>query len=56
MGPEELEPPFPKFPWLDLPQEKLLVVKMYQATTIFKVSKATSIRRIRTFCTAISSL
>jgi phthalate 4,5-dioxygenase len=30
MGPKELEPPFPKFPWLDLPPEKLLVVKMYQ--------------------------
>ena len=32
MGPRELEPPFPKFPWLDLPPEQLLVVKMYQAT------------------------
>jgi phthalate 4,5-dioxygenase len=30
MGPKELEPPFPKFPWLDLPPEKLLVVKLYQ--------------------------
>ena len=32
MGPRELEPPFPKFPWLDLPPDQLLVVKMYQAT------------------------
>ena len=32
MGPRELEPPFPKFPWLDLPLDRLLVVKMYQAT------------------------
>ena len=32
MGPRELEPPFPKFPWLDLPPEQLLVVKMHQAT------------------------
>jgi phthalate 4,5-dioxygenase len=32
MGPAELEPPFPKFPWLDLPPENLLVVKMYQDT------------------------
>jgi phenylpropionate dioxygenase-like ring-hydroxylating dioxygenase large terminal subunit len=32
MGPRELEPPFPKFPWLDLPSDRLLVVKMYQAT------------------------
>src|SRR6185503_13864143 len=30
MGPRELEPPFPAFPWLDLAPEKLLVVKMYQ--------------------------
>ncbi|MGP0089799.1 MAG: Rieske 2Fe-2S domain-containing protein [Xanthobacteraceae bacterium] len=32
MGPRELEPPFPKFPWLDLPESHLLVVKMHQAT------------------------
>jgi phthalate 4,5-dioxygenase oxygenase subunit len=32
MGPHEYEPPFPKFPWFDLPDERLLVVKMYQAT------------------------
>ena len=32
MGPRELEPPFPKFPWLDLPPDQLLVVKMHQAT------------------------
>jgi phenylpropionate dioxygenase-like ring-hydroxylating dioxygenase large terminal subunit len=32
MGPRELEPPFPKFPWLDLPETHLLVVKMYQDT------------------------
>jgi len=32
MGPRELEPPFPNFPWLDLPSDRLLVVKMYQAT------------------------
>jgi len=30
MGPPTLEPPFPRFPWLDLPPGKLLVVKMYQ--------------------------
>jgi phthalate 4,5-dioxygenase len=30
MGPAELQPPVPKFPWLDLPPENLLVVKMYQ--------------------------
>jgi phenylpropionate dioxygenase-like ring-hydroxylating dioxygenase large terminal subunit len=30
MGPPELEPPFPRFPWLDLPEGQLLVVKMYQ--------------------------
>jgi phthalate 4,5-dioxygenase oxygenase subunit len=32
MGPRELEPSFPKFPWLDLPESHLLVVKMHQAT------------------------
>lgn len=32
MGSCELEPPFPKFPWLDMPPDRLLVVKMYQAT------------------------
>ena len=32
MGPSELEPPFPRFPWLDLPADHLLVVKMHQAT------------------------
>ena len=32
MGPHDLEPPFPKFPWLGLPPDRLLVVKMYQAT------------------------
>jgi phthalate 4,5-dioxygenase len=32
MGPKDLEPPFPKFPWLDLPPQHLLVVKMHQAT------------------------
>lgn len=32
MGPSELEPPFPKFPWLNLPADHLLVVKMFQAT------------------------
>jgi len=30
MGPRELEPPFPNFPWLGLPASQLLVVKMYQ--------------------------
>lgn len=30
MGPPELEPPFPRFPWLDLPEGQVLVVKMYQ--------------------------
>ncbi len=30
MGPKELEPKFPEYPWLKLPPEKLLVVKMYQ--------------------------
>ncbi len=30
MGPAEAEPPFPRFPWLDLPAENLLPVKMYQ--------------------------
>lgn len=32
LGPPELEPPFPKFPWLDLPESHLLVVKMHQAS------------------------
>jgi phenylpropionate dioxygenase-like ring-hydroxylating dioxygenase large terminal subunit len=32
MGPRELEPPFPNFPWLNLPPSQLLVVKMYQDT------------------------
>jgi phenylpropionate dioxygenase-like ring-hydroxylating dioxygenase large terminal subunit len=32
MGPREQEPPFPRFPWLDLPPDQLLVVKMHQAT------------------------
>jgi phthalate 4,5-dioxygenase len=32
MGPPELEPPFPKFPWLDLPEDQVLVVKMHQAS------------------------
>ncbi len=32
MGPRELEPPFPKFLWLDLPESHLLVAKMHQAT------------------------
>lgn len=30
MGSRETEPPFPKFPWLDLPPSQLLAVKMYQ--------------------------
>lgn len=30
MGPAELEPPFPTFPWLDLPDDQLLVVKLFQ--------------------------
>ena len=30
MGPKALEPKFPDFPWLNLPPEKLLPVKMYQ--------------------------
>lgn len=30
MGPPELEPPFPTFPWMSLPSSRLLVVKMYQ--------------------------
>lgn len=32
MGPPELQPPFPKFPWLGLADDHLLVAKMYQAT------------------------
>jgi phthalate 4,5-dioxygenase len=32
MGPPELQPPFPKFPWLDLPDSHLLVVKLFQDT------------------------
>jgi phenylpropionate dioxygenase-like ring-hydroxylating dioxygenase large terminal subunit len=30
MGPKENEPPFPNFPWLNLPSSHLLPVKMYQ--------------------------
>ncbi len=30
MGPAEHEPPFPAFPWLNIKQPNLLVVKMYQ--------------------------
>lgn len=30
MGPADKEPPFPRFPWMDLPEGQLLVVKMYQ--------------------------
>jgi phthalate 4,5-dioxygenase len=30
MGPPDLKPPFPRFPWLDLPPAHLLPVKMYQ--------------------------
>lgn len=30
MGPLELEPPFPAFPWLDLPPGHLLPVKLYE--------------------------
>ncbi|NYT69190.1 Rieske 2Fe-2S domain-containing protein [Pusillimonas noertemannii] len=30
MGPAENMPPFPRFPWLDLPEGQLLVVKMFQ--------------------------
>lgn len=32
MGPPELEPPFPTYPWLGLPKDKLLVVKLFQDT------------------------
>jgi phthalate 4,5-dioxygenase oxygenase subunit len=32
MGPADLQPPFPKFPWLDLPDSHLLVVKLFQDT------------------------
>jgi phenylpropionate dioxygenase-like ring-hydroxylating dioxygenase large terminal subunit len=32
MGPKHLEPPFPSYPWLGLPDDRLLVVKLYQAT------------------------
>jgi phthalate 4,5-dioxygenase len=30
MGPPDRKPPFPRFPWLDLPPAHLLPVKMYQ--------------------------
>jgi phthalate 4,5-dioxygenase oxygenase subunit len=30
MGPKELEPSFPNFPWLNLPESRLLAVKMFQ--------------------------
>ncbi len=30
MGPADRMPPFPAFPWMDLPPAQLLVVKMYQ--------------------------
>jgi phthalate 4,5-dioxygenase oxygenase subunit len=30
MGPSELMPAFPAFPWIDLPPDQLLVVKMFQ--------------------------
>lgn len=30
MGPKELQPPVPNFPWLSLPPSQRLVVKMYQ--------------------------
>jgi phthalate 4,5-dioxygenase oxygenase subunit len=30
MGPPELKPPFPDFPWTKLPPEQLVVVKMFQ--------------------------
>ncbi len=31
MGPRDKEPPFPRFPWLDLDAQHLLPIKMYQA-------------------------
>ncbi|HMN79714.1 MAG TPA: Rieske 2Fe-2S domain-containing protein [Burkholderiaceae bacterium] len=31
LGPPELEPVFPDYPWMHLPKEQLLVVKMHQA-------------------------
>jgi phthalate 4,5-dioxygenase len=36
MGPPELQPPFPKFPWLDLPDSHLLVVKLFQDTNFLQ--------------------
>lgn len=32
MGPRDGEPPFPRFPWLNLDAQHLMPVKMYQAT------------------------
>jgi phthalate 4,5-dioxygenase oxygenase subunit len=32
MGPAEAMPPFPAYPWLDLPPSQLLVAKLFQAT------------------------
>jgi len=32
MGPAEAVPPFPAYPWLDLPPSHLLVAKLFQAT------------------------
>jgi phenylpropionate dioxygenase-like ring-hydroxylating dioxygenase large terminal subunit len=36
MGPAELEPPFPNYPWLGLPKDRLLVVKLYQETNFLQ--------------------
>lgn len=30
LGPPDLRPPFPRYPWMSLPQSRLMVVKMYQ--------------------------
>lgn len=36
MGPADLEPPFPRFPWLDLPDNQLQVVKLFQDTNFLQ--------------------
>lgn len=36
MGPRNKEPPFPRFPWLDLDAAHLVPIKMYQACNYFQ--------------------
>jgi phthalate 4,5-dioxygenase oxygenase subunit len=54
MGPRELQPPFPNFPWLNLPEKRVRWSRCTRTATTCRAWRETLTRRTRTTCTGTS--